>query len=245
MPSRYRGALGAASAAILAIAAGAGAPGGPAVAATTPAADAAGRIRVIVEYSDADAAARAVIAAGGTVGRALAVADGFVAEVPGDQLTALKSAPGVRGVTEDGTVALSAARWRADGDANSMFSVVRATGALDVWKKVDSTGKNIAGTGVGVALIDSGVSSVTGLNDTTRIVNGPDLSFESQAANLRYTDTFGHGTHMAGLIAGRDPSTNLLTVTDPSNFTGMAPNATLVSSSPTSAAAATPPARST
>src|SRR4051812_16367190 len=100
MPSRYRGALGAASAAILAIAAGAAVPGGPAVAATTPAvatttpaADATGRIRVIVEYSDADAAARAVIRAGGTVGRALSVVDGFVAQVPGDRLTALETAP--------------------------------------------------------------------------------------------------------------------------------------------------------
>jgi serine protease AprX len=149
--------------------------------------------------------------------------------VPAQRIAALKTAPGVRGVTVDGTVALEAARWRADGDTNSMFSVVRATGALDVWKKTDSSGRNIGGTGVGVALIDSGVSPVTGLNDTTRIINGPDLSFESQAANLRYTDTFGHGTHMAGLIAGRDPNTNLLTVSDPTNFTGMAPLSTLVS----------------
>ena len=37
------------------------------------------------------------------------------------------------------------------------------------------------------------------------MVNGPDLSFESQAPNLRNLDTFGHGTHMAGIIAGRDP----------------------------------------
>ncbi|MER7280273.1 S8 family serine peptidase [Dactylosporangium sp. NPDC000244] len=229
MPSRYRSALGAASAAILAIAAGAFAPGGPAVAATTPTATAAGLIRVIVEYDDPDAAALAVSRAGGKVGRPLSVVNGFVAEVPSQRLSALKTAPGVRGVTVDGTVSLSAARWRADGDSNSMFSVVRATGALDVWKKLDSTGRNIAGTGVGVALIDSGVSPVTGLNDTTRIINGPDLSFESQASNLRYTDTFGHGTHMAGLIAGRDPLTNLLTVSDPSNFTGMAPNATLLS----------------
>ncbi|WP_433052658.1 S8 family serine peptidase [Dactylosporangium sp. CS-033363] len=230
MPSRYRSALGAASAAIIAITAGAVAPGGPAAtAATTPTVTTAGLTRVIVEYSDADAAARAVTRAGGTVGQALSVVDGFVAEVPGQQINALKTAQGVRGVTVDGTVTLSAARWRADGDSNSMFSVVRATGALDVWKKLDSSLQNITGQGVGVALIDSGVSPVTGLNDATRIVNGPDLSFESQASNLRYADTFGHGTHMAGLIAGRDPLTNLLTVSDPSRFTGMAPGATLVS----------------
>ncbi|MGI5245715.1 S8 family serine peptidase [Dactylosporangium sp. CA-139066] len=227
MPSRYRTALGAASAAILAIAAGAVTPGVPAVAAT-PAAASADLTRVIVEYDDADAAALAVQRAGGTVGRPLAVVDGFVAEVPSQHISALKTAPGVRGVTVDGKVALEASTWRADGDANSMFSVVRATGALDVWKKTDTGGHLLGGTGIGVALIDSGVSPVTGLNDG-RIINGPDLSFESQAPNLRYVDTFGHGTHMAGLIAGRDPGTNLTTVTDPSNFTGMAPTSTLIS----------------
>ncbi|GAA2363274.1 S8 family serine peptidase [Dactylosporangium salmoneum] len=227
MPRRYRTALGAASAAI-AIAAGAVVPGVPAVAAT-PAATSADLTRVIVEYSDADAAAHAVTRAGGTVGKPLSVVDGFVAEVPNNQIAALKAAPGVRGVTVDGKVGLEAATWRADGDANSMFSVVRATGALDVWKKTDSSGRQLGGMGVGVALIDSGVSQVAGLNDSTRIINGPDLSFESQAANLRYVDTFGHGTHMAGLIAGRDPGTNLATVSDPTNFTGMAPLATLIS----------------
>ncbi|GLK99432.1 MULTISPECIES: S8 family serine peptidase [Dactylosporangium] len=229
MPSRYRSALGVASAAIAAIVAGAVVPGGPAVAATSPPVNTGGRTRVIVEADDPIAAALAVTRVGGTVGRALAVVNGFVAEVPTSQLSVLQYAPGVRSVTEDGSVAMEAASWRADGDANSMFSVVRATGALDVWKKLDSSGRNIAGTGVGVALIDSGVAPVTGLNDTTRIINGPDLSFESQSPTLRYADTFGHGTHMAGLIAGRDPNTNLLTVSDPTNFTGMAPNATLVS----------------
>src|SRR4029450_11168649 len=33
--------------------------------------------------------------------------------------------------------------------------------------------------------------------------------FESQAANLRYLDTYGHGTHMAGIIVGNDSASGL------------------------------------
>lgn len=64
----------------------------------------------------------------------------------------------------------------------------------------------LTGKGVGVALIDTGVAPVPGL-PVRQIVNGPDLSFESQAANLRYLDTYGHGTHMAGIIVADDTAT--------------------------------------
>ena len=43
-----------------------------------------------------------------------------------------------------------------------------------------------------------------GLDGKDKVRFGPDLSFDSQAEGTRYVDGFGHGTHMAGLIAGED-----------------------------------------
>ncbi|MEU4155118.1 S8 family serine peptidase [Actinoplanes sp. NPDC026670] len=77
----------------------------------------------------------------------------------------------------------------------------------------------LTGAGVGVALLDTGIAPVAGL-PAGKVVNGPDLSFESQADNLRYLDSYGHGTHMAGIIVGNDTA---------SGTKGIAPGAQLTS----------------
>jgi serine protease AprX len=81
------------------------------------------------------------------------------------------------------------------------------------------TAASLTGAGVGIAMIDTGVAPVAGL-PAARIVNGPDLSVESQSSTLRYLDTYGHGTHLAGIMVGNDPSTGTK---------GIAPGAKLTS----------------
>lgn len=76
------------------------------------------------------------------------------------------------------------------------------------------------GKGVGIALIDTGVVPVAGLT-SGNVANGPDLSLESQVPGLVRRDTYGHGTHLAGIIAGRDAAGGA--------FTGVAPDAKLLS----------------
>ncbi len=103
-----------------------------------------------------------------------------------------------------------------------MALVNDATGAMDFWAK------GFTGSGVDVALIDSGISPVAGIKLAGKVVNGLDISFESQAKNLGYLDTYGHGTHMAGIIAGRDSLTDPLSAQKAGEFVGIAPGARIL-----------------
>ena len=106
----------------------------------------------------------------------------------------------------------------------SMYSTTDYLGATAWWDA------GYTGQGIDVAVIDSGVSPVPGLDGPGRVIYGPDLSLESQSPNLTNLDTYGHGTFMAGLIAGHDA-----TLTEPyssapdSAYGGMAPDARIVS----------------
>ena len=146
------------------------------------------------------AAAAAVRSLGGHVGRDLPIINGFVAMLPSGALGRLGSVPGVLSVTPDDAVTFSS---QVDG-----FDPTKSPGSWCKWATnthlKDMWQAGYTGKGIDVALIDSGIAPVSGID--TKVINGPDLSFDSQASNLRYVDAYGHGTHMAGLIAGRDSS---------------------------------------
>jgi EAL domain-containing protein (putative c-di-GMP-specific phosphodiesterase class I) len=100
----------------------------------------------------------------------------------------------------------------AGADGYSIGSTTLYTGAQAWWDA------GYTGRGVDVAVIDSGVAPVAGLDAPGKVVQGPDLSLESQSPNLTRLDTFGHGTFMAGLIAAAG-----------GGYRGMAPGARIVS----------------
>ena len=58
------------------------------------------------------------------------------------------------------------------------------------------------GRGIDVALIDTGVTAVPGLSSPGKIVDAADFSTDSANPALSYRDGEGHGTNMAGIIAG-------------------------------------------
>ena len=153
---------------------------------------------------------------GGEVGRHIGILRGFVARVPSDGMATLRAFPGIHSVTPDGRVRLHS---DLDGEGPLTYAPGRPVAASLFWSQ------GYMGKGVDVALIDSGVVPVEGLTAPGKVINGPDLSFESQSTDLRYLDTFGHGTHMGGIIAGGrvrvDPQTSF--------NVGIAPEARLLS----------------
>jgi serine protease AprX len=171
------------------------------------------------------AAAAAVEAAGGRVVARQPALGMFVVEGPAGVAHAVAGVPGVTGVSPDRSVTLNALGFDPATQPGSMTRVTSLTGATGLWSK------GYTGTGVDVALLDTGVAPVPGLSDPAKVVVGPDLSFESQASSTRYLDSYGHGTHMAGIIAGRAvaKSSGATYAADASNFYGMAPDSRLVS----------------
>ncbi|HET7308871.1 MAG TPA: S8 family serine peptidase, partial [Actinomycetota bacterium] len=198
--------------------------GAPSISAATGGSGPRAQIIVMTAPGATASIESAVEHVGGVVEQRLSIIDGFSAAVPTEVLPTLGGLPGVVSVTADSKMQPQTATYDPSTDVNSMNAVTRYTGAVDWW----NTG--YTGAGVDVAVIDTGVSPVEGLATPGKVLNGPDLSLESQAPNLRYLDTFGHGTFMAGLIAGHDSALTAPYADAPASaYRGMAPDARIVS----------------
>jgi len=187
-------------------------------------------IQVIVTAIDGSTATAsdAVRDVGGSVERGLGLINSVGATVPAVALDTLRAKPSIASAILDAPLQLSTAGW--DDATKVKFNpstyagtVNRVSGSILQAQAYWAAGYD--GSGVDVALIDSGIAPVNGLTYPGKVINGPDLSFESQSDEFRYLDTFGHGTHMAGIIAGRDDGA---AVDDNLAFLGVAPGSRIV-----------------
>ena len=106
----------------------------------------------------------------------------------------------------------------------SLYHVVDQIGARQLWAQ------GITGDGVNVAVIDTGVAEVESLQGTDKVVAVVDFSSEANNPATRFADSNGHGTFMAGIIAGNEPGSSPETAADnPQQFLGVAPDAGIVS----------------
>ena len=159
-----------------------------------------GTSRVIIETTGATDADRLIRSVKGKPGRRLGLLRGQVAEIPNASLEELARRAGVRAVRLDRPVSGTLERTSA------------AIGAAWVRENL-----GLDGAGVGVAIIDSGVTAWHDDLGTDRVVHFVDfVDFQP----LPY-DEYGHGTHVAGIIAGNGYDSN-------GARRGIAPAATLV-----------------
>jgi serine protease AprX len=154
-------------------------------------------VRVLVQPAGA-AAESAVRSVGGTVGKAINLVNGFIADVPVGGADRLDDLPGIGNVTADRPVQ----------PADSGTSTEGGT-SLDLVRQAVGVTRSGGGNGIGVAQIDTGIADVPALSDVRR-------GYDSTGGNGR--DGLGHGTHLAGIIAG-----------DGQGFDGVASGARLIS----------------
>ncbi len=184
---------------------------------------------------------------GGVVTRDLHIIRGYGARMSARDAQALAADPAIRAVTLNAAVSPSSNGNDASGDAGGSqdgehcgpsgwlatstcairTSFLQSTRTDKLWGERDATG---TGRGVAVALIDTGVAG--GLPDFRTSATDPSSRVIASAVTnpdaTTEDDTFGHGTHVAGLIAGNG---SLRDAGDPLRgaYLGAAPNADLVS----------------
>jgi serine protease AprX len=161
-----------------------------------------------------------VRAAGGHVTRDLHIINGLGAELSAAAAASLTGKAGVKSVSLNGAVAPS--KIDTSELATAYTDSIRAH---QVWNAKNGS----AGEGVGVAVIDTGIQGdlpdfrVSQSDSTSRVIADAVVNPDATTPG----DTYGHGTHVAGLIAGNgwNRSTSDSTY---GQYVGVAPAANLI-----------------
>jgi serine protease AprX len=149
----------------------------------------------------------AVGSVGATVGTTLPFINAVTTQLNPLEVTLLEAVPGVV-VTPDITVNVQGSIGQSGHAPSNAFA--QQSDATQLWAQGDT------GAGVNVAVLDTGIQALPDFSG--RMVDGVDLS----GGNNPWQDSYGHGTFVAGLIAGNGASSN-------GAYTGEAPGAGLVS----------------
>lgn len=166
-------------------------------------------VRVIVQKADkiTDAEQR-VAQLGGTVIRDLAIINAFAADMSAEAAVELSKTGSVRWVSLDAPVEKS-------GKPGPTTTTPPDNSFLDSMRVRDVWSMGLDGTGIGVAIIDSGIAT-----DSDWRTNPKNYTFSLNSKSA--TDIYGHGTHVAGIIAGTGRDSN-------GRYMGIAPGVTLFS----------------
>jgi serine protease AprX len=177
-----------------------------------------GSVSVIVMKADKTTAAEELVAKlGGKITSDLDIINAFGADVPQDAVATLAASDAVRGVTPDGRVESTSYYYTTPGTYAGSNYYLDTLGVRKAWTLKDASGRSLNGQGIGVAVVDSGLTQ-TSSRAFTRIIDREHFSWTSWTDN----DLFGHGTHVAGIIAGNGAgSTN-------NQFAGIAPGVNLI-----------------
>ena len=179
------------------------------------------KVQVVIQYAPGtqvscsgllglvDCLVNDVVKLGGTILGQLPVVNSVVALLDHNGIVSLSNQSNVLYISKDRTL------------TPFFDNAAPSVNASAAWKS------NYTGAGIGVALIDSGVNShldlaTTGLLPVSRVV----YSQSFVPGDSSVADAYGHGTHIAGLIAG-----NGISSTGPiysQTFKGIAPTASIV-----------------
>jgi len=196
------------------------AAGAPTVAGPDGAQAPSGQVKVIVRSKRGPAAAAAAVRrAGGAVSTTLSLIGGVTADVPTANVAALSADATVQAVSNDAGLSLAPADATgiAGGTAGPDDASVTPQQAAHLIGADAAYARGLDGSGVDVAVLDTGVVPVAGLAGDHTVL-GADLSTEADSP-LKGLDGFGHGTAMAGIVAANGPG----------QFRGVAPGARVVS----------------
>jgi serine protease AprX len=154
------------------------------------AADPHGTLDLIVRKADRSShgAEQLVRRLGGRVTRDLSIIDAFSARLPASALPALLRSPSVARLWGDARIHMS----------STDLGIYDTYNPYTTWRQsiaLDQVNSKYTGTGIGVALIDTGVTNYSDLG--TRMTYRVDFTPDQSGY-----DHYGHGTHMSGIIAG-------------------------------------------